>query len=78
MTHYSYHVDEFNRVNSDFLLYAMGDRTGNIWLGSEYSGIALLSVLNDGATYIYPEMRNWWIVPIPYVWLRVWRMGMCG
>ena len=22
MTHYSYHVDEFNRVNSDFLLYA--------------------------------------------------------
>ena len=21
MTHYSYHVDEFNRVNSDFLLY---------------------------------------------------------
>lgn len=55
MTHYSYHVDEFNRVNSDFLLYAMGDRTGNIWLGSEYSGIALLSVLNDGATYIYPE-----------------------
>lgn len=48
MTHYSYHVDEFNRVNSDFLLYAMGDRTGNIWLGSEYSGIALLSVLMMG------------------------------
>lgn len=55
MTHYSYHVDKFNQVNSDFLLYAMGDRTGNIWLGSEYSGIALLSVLNDGATRIYPE-----------------------
>lgn len=52
MTHYSYHVDEFNRVNSDFLLYAMGDRTGNIWLGSEYSGIALLSVLMPGNVYL--------------------------
>lgn len=78
MTHYSYHVDEFNRVNSDFLLYAMGDRTGNIWLGSEYSGIALLSVLMMGQLIFILKMRNWWIVPIPYVWLRVWRMGMCG
>ena len=55
MTHYTYHVERFNRINSDFILYIMGDRTGNIWLGSEYSGIALLSVLNEGATRIYPE-----------------------
>lgn len=55
MTHFTYHVEKFNRINSDFLLYAMVDRSGNIWLGSEYSGIALLSVLNDGAVRIYPE-----------------------
>lgn len=54
-THYTYHVERFNRINSDFLLYIMGDRSGNVWLGSEYSGIALLSVLNEGATRIYPE-----------------------
>ena len=55
LTHFTYHVEKFNRINSDFLLYMMGDRTGNIWLGSEYSGIALLSVLNDGANRLYPE-----------------------
>lgn len=55
MNHFTYHVEKFNRINSDFLLYMMGDRSGNIWLGSEYSGIALLSILNDGATRFYPE-----------------------
>ena len=35
MTHYTYHVERFNRINSDFILYIMGDRTGNIWLGSD-------------------------------------------
>ena len=34
----------------------MGDRTGNIWLGSEYSGIAfIVSIKMMGQLIIYPE-----------------------
>ena len=33
----------------------MEDRAGGIWVSSEYSGVARISVLNEGTSRIYPE-----------------------
>ncbi len=55
MTHYTYQEEGRNQVSSNFLTRLLVDRSGNIWVGSEYAGITHLSVLNEGATYIYPE-----------------------
>lgn len=33
----------------------MEDRSGGIWVSSEYSGLSHISVLNEGTSRIYPE-----------------------
>ncbi len=53
--HYTYQEDGHNRVSSNFLNLIKLDRSGNIWIGSEYSGLTRLSVLSEGAIRIYPE-----------------------
>jgi len=58
MTHYTYHEEGRNRVCSNFLTKIIIDRSDNIWMGSEYSGLTRLSVLSDGATRIFPEDPN--------------------
>jgi len=58
MTHYTYQEEGRNRISSNFLTPVLIDRSGNIWLGSEYSGITHLSVLNDGASIIHPEDKS--------------------
>ena len=58
MTHYTYQEEGRNRVCSNFLNQIIVDRSDNIWIGSEYSGLTRLSVLNDGATRIFPEDPN--------------------
>ena len=42
-------------IGSDFLLCLMKDRTGGIWVSSEYSGLSHMFVSNKGITHVYPE-----------------------
>lgn len=58
LQHFTASMSGFSHIPSDYLLYVMEDRTGGIWVSSEFSGISHISVLNEGATYIYPEGRS--------------------
>lgn len=58
LQHFAANMDGYSHISSDYLLYVMEDRSGSIWVSSEYSGVSRLSVLNEGASYIYPENRS--------------------
>jgi signal transduction histidine kinase/ligand-binding sensor domain-containing protein/AraC-like DNA-binding protein len=45
----------FSHVSSDYLLGVMEDRSGEIWVSSEYSGVSHISVINEGAYRFFPE-----------------------
>ncbi len=47
-----------SHIESNFLQNIMEDRSGSIWVSSEFSGVSRLSVINEGATRIYPEGSN--------------------
>ncbi|MBR0048475.1 MAG: helix-turn-helix domain-containing protein [Prevotella sp.] len=47
--------DEQPMVSSNYLLYAMCDRQGNIWVGSEETGAYRLSVVGKGVSHALPE-----------------------
>lgn len=42
-------------ISSDYLLCLMEDRLGNMWVSSEFTGIDKLSIMDDGAFYVYPN-----------------------
>lgn len=42
-------------ISSNALQYIMEDRSGSIWLSSEYTGVSHLKVVNEGAVQFYPE-----------------------
>lgn len=54
ISHYSYQVDSESLISSDFLLCVMSDRDGNLWTGSEYQGINLITPLQEGVRYYFP------------------------
>ncbi len=58
MTHFTYEIGGVNHICSNTLASVMEDRSGGIWTTSEPSGISRIQVLNDGATYIYPEKMS--------------------
>lgn len=58
LTQYIYQEEGRNLINSNYLTTILADRTGNIWIGSEYAGITRLSVLDEGAHRIYMEKQN--------------------
>ena len=55
LEHFVAGVTEGSGISSDFLLYVMEDKAGGIWIGSEYSGISHITVLDEGTTHIWPE-----------------------
>lgn len=58
LQHFTARMNESSHLPSDYLLYVMEDRSGGIWVSTEFSGVVRLSVLNEGATCIYPEERS--------------------
>ncbi len=51
--------EDVNRVIcSDYLLCLMEDRLGNMWVSSEFAGIDKLTIINEGAFYVYPNGEN--------------------
>lgn len=55
LQHFESNIDRFNHIPSNFLQYIMEDRSGGIWVSSEYTGISHITVLNEGAKRIFPE-----------------------
>lgn len=55
LQHFAANMSGIGHVTSDYLLYVTEDRSGSIWVCSEFTGVSQLSVVNEGATYIYPE-----------------------
>ena len=55
LEHFLANINDKSHIASDFLLYVMEDRSGGIWVSSEYSGLSHISVLNEGTSRIYPE-----------------------
>lgn len=58
LQHFESNINGFSHITSNFLQYIMEDRSGGIWVSSEYTGISRLSVLNEGAERIFPENEN--------------------
>lgn len=42
-------------IGSNFLQNIIEDRSGSLWVSSEFSGVSHLSVINEGAIRLYPE-----------------------
>ncbi len=58
LQHFSAAVNGYGQIPSDYLLSIAEDHAGGIWVGAEFSGIAHLKVINEGATYIYPAGKG--------------------
>ena len=57
------HVDQDSRYTSvltasDYLLDLMEDKTGNIWVSSEFTGISKLSLTGQGTFMVFPNSRD--------------------
>lgn len=55
LEHFTANLNDRSHISSDFLLYAMEDKAGGIWVCSEYSGLSRISVLNEGTSRVFPE-----------------------
>ena len=44
-------------IPSNYLMGVAADRSGGIWVCSEFCGLSRLSVLSEGTTYLYPSGR---------------------
>ncbi|MDO4163395.1 MAG: two-component regulator propeller domain-containing protein [Bacteroides sp.] len=55
LQHFTAEMNSFSCISSNYLLDVMEDRSGGIWVSSEFSGVSRLTVLNEGASYVYPE-----------------------
>lgn len=54
LQHFTANSNSSDLIPSNFLLFVMEDRSGSLWIGSEYTGIAHLRILNEGAMHFYP------------------------
>lgn len=57
-THFTYQIDGVNHICSNTLTSVTEDRSGGIWVTSEPSGVSHIEVINDGASYIFPEDKS--------------------
>ncbi|MBE6288086.1 MAG: response regulator [Mediterranea massiliensis] len=55
LQHFKANLNGVGHISSDYLLCVMEDNSGGIWVSSEFSGVSRLSIINQGATYFYPE-----------------------
>lgn len=55
LTHYKAGDSRSPLIASNTLQYIMEDRSGSIWVSSEYTGVSHLKVVSEGALQFYPE-----------------------
>ena len=58
LQHFTSDINGFSHISNNFLLSIMVDKADGIWVGSEYTGISHLTVLNEGAKRVFPENEN--------------------
>ena len=81
ISHYTYQETGKNLVHSNFLHSLLLDHSGNVWVGSEFAGVTLLSVLSEGSYRIYPEHENMndYVNAIRTVFtlmIKIWRLHL--
>lgn len=55
MTHFKAGLNNWSHITTDFLLSVMEDRSGEIWVGTEFAGLSQLTVINEGSYRCFPE-----------------------
>ncbi|WP_321426386.1 two-component regulator propeller domain-containing protein [uncultured Bacteroides sp.] len=55
LEHYTSNINGFSHISSDFLQFVMEDKSGEIWVSSEFAGLSKITVLNENTNRIYPE-----------------------
>ena len=55
LQHFTFEVSHSSHINSNYLQYIIEDRSGGIWVSSEFSGLSHLEILNKGTLRIYPN-----------------------
>lgn len=58
MTHFTSAFSQENRLHTNYLLSITEDKSGEIWVGSEYSGVIKISLTNYKTRVIYPEPKT--------------------
>ena len=58
LQHFTFEVGHSSHINSNYLQYIIEDRSGGIWVSSEFSGLSHLEILNKGTMRIYPNGEN--------------------
>lgn len=58
LSHFKAGMNGFSHISSDYLLDVIEDRSGEIWVSAEFSGISRLSVINEGSYRYLPENPN--------------------
>ncbi len=58
LDHFTSNINGFSHISSDFLQYVMEDKSGEIWVSSEFAGLSKITVLNESTNRIYPEDKS--------------------
>ena len=56
--HLKHHKNEFDGLRTNFLLSITEDRSGNIWLGTEYAGISKINLIENKYQSFYPGHKS--------------------
>ncbi len=52
--HFLHNTNQFDGISTNYLLSVTGDKNGNIWVGSEYSGVSKISISENQYKSLYP------------------------
>ncbi|NDW11471.1 hybrid sensor histidine kinase/response regulator [Bacteroides sp. 214] len=55
LNHYTTGVGSGGFIGSNYLLGVMEDRSGEIWVSAEFSGISRINIINEGSFRYFPE-----------------------
>jgi signal transduction histidine kinase/ligand-binding sensor domain-containing protein/DNA-binding response OmpR family regulator len=58
LQHFTFDIGQSSHINSNYLQYVMEDRSGGIWVSSEFSGLSHLEILNKGTQRLHPSGEN--------------------
>ncbi|WP_321519098.1 two-component regulator propeller domain-containing protein [uncultured Bacteroides sp.] len=58
LEHYTSNINGFSHISSDYLQFVTEDKSGEIWVCSEFAGISKITVLNESSSRIYPEDKS--------------------
>ena len=85
LQHFTFEVSHSSHINSNYLQYIIEDRSGGIWVSSEFSGLSHLEILNKrNVTYLIPKWAKMLLTAptryvcfyvaktVMYIWQTAW------